>query len=121
MVYSLVLDDERKLEQIKFPSSFVNQVLVKDYDSFVKTITSSGVPASVSFDFDLTPSSYKESSRNNFRGFDFSRCEDPNGFHCAKFLIKHCRDKQMKLPKWYVHSANPYGRELIRKILQKYE
>lgn len=92
MTKKLYLDDLRPI-----PNNFIG---VRDYDGFVKFITEQSLPNFISFDHDLG--------------------EGKTGYDCAKFLVEFCLDKNLKLPKFFVHSQNPVGKENIEKLLENF-
>jgi hypothetical protein len=84
-------------------------VWVKNYKEFTDWITKNGLPTEIGFDHDLSDihcnkSTYKEKT----------------GLTCAQFLINYCMDNQLELPKWFVQSANPSGRENINRLLNNF-
>ena len=86
--------------------------IVRDYKAFVSFIENNGIPEEVSFDHDLAyihydPETWKE-------GFEYM---EETGYDCAKWLVQHCQEKGVDLPKCYCHSMNPIGRERINRFL----
>jgi hypothetical protein len=73
---------------------------VKDYDEFVKYFKKNEMPYAISFDDDL----------NN----------EKTGLDCAKWIVDYCMNNAVRLPKYFVHSANPAGRENIQSYLDNY-
>lgn len=73
-------------------------VWVKNYDEFVKYIETHDMPFLISFDYDLDPGTKK-------------------GRYCVEWLLKYCRDNNIKLPKTFVHSTNPVGRPKMQDLL----
>jgi len=71
------------------------------YDEFVSWIEKNGLPVTISFDHDLG--------------------EGKTGKDCANWLVNYCIDHDLDLPKYYVHSANPVGRDNIISLLENYE
>ena len=76
----------------------IDFVWVKNIEEFSNYILKNGLPEFVSFDHDLG------------KGL-------PKGLDCAKWLIDYCRKTNNRLPKFYVHSANPNGQREINAIL----
>jgi hypothetical protein len=59
--YSLFLDDEREVKDVKWLDlPPYHWVVVKSFNQFVSTIKERGIPSSVSFDHDLADEHYKE-------------------------------------------------------------
>ena len=91
------------LDDIRDPKNFINVdydvVWVKTYDDFVKTVTEK-MPLIVSFDHDLGT--------------------DKSGYDCAKWLINYCIEKNIAVPEYNIHSANPIGRANIDSLFKSY-
>lgn len=99
----LWLDDVRNpfIEYDDIENSY-NVVWVKSFDEFYEWIKEYGLPDDVSFDHDLGG--------------------EKDGCDAAKVLCEFCMNMNWAtLPKWYIHSANPVGRERITSILKSYE
>ncbi len=106
----------------KKPQYCVNWVL--NYKEFTQWIDLHGLPDSVSFDHDLAPehytpeyfwNSYEESKK--YQDWIKPTYKEKTGADCAKWLINYCKEFNVKLPKIYIHSANPVGADYIRKEL----
>jgi hypothetical protein len=82
---------------------------VKDYDEFVKYFKKNEMPYAISFDHDLG---------NELT--DHPELNEKTGLDCAKWLIEYCMNNAVRLPKYFVHSANPVGRENIQSYLDNY-
>ena len=103
----------------------INWVL--NYKQFVKWIELFGLPDAISFDHDLadehyTPeyfwNNYDESKKfQEWRGQNY---QEKTGMDCAKWLVDYCMDNKNKLPKIFVHSANPVGADNIKGLLDNY-
>lgn len=78
----------------------LNFVWVKNIEEFISYIMKNGVPEFVSFDHDLG------------KGL-------PKGLDCAKWLIDYCNNNGVKMPRFFVHSANPNGQREINGLLQQ--
>lgn len=85
-------------------------VWVKKYREFVRWIEENGLPDAVCFDHDL------ENFHTGKSGF-----KEYTGYDCAKWLVDYCLDNNLDLPKWNIQSANPAGKENIKKLLENYE
>jgi hypothetical protein len=84
-------------------------IWVKDYDEFVKYFKKNEMPYAISFDHDLS---------NELT--DHPELNEKTGLDCAKWLIDYCMNNAVRLPKYFVHSANPVGRENIQSYLDNY-
>lgn len=116
------IDLEGKVPKVK---GIVEWVL--NYEQFVQWIEKFGLPDVISFDHDLadehyTPeyfwNDYEESKK--FQEWKGQTYQEKTGMDCAKWLIEYCLDNNKKLPKFFVHSANPVGADNIKKILENY-
>jgi hypothetical protein len=103
----LWLDDIRKPSDPNFSiwitvafGENVDVIWVKSYNEYVKYLTNNSMPYGISFDHDL--------------GAELS------GLDCAKWLIDYCMNNAVSLPKYFVHSANPVGKENIQGYLDNY-
>lgn len=65
------------------------------------------LPDFISFDYDLG-----NFSIGNVHGY--------TGLNCAEWLVKYCRDYNLKCPEFVVHSKNPTGNDDINTLLNKY-
>ncbi|SUX46059.1 cyclic-phosphate processing receiver domain-containing protein [Chryseobacterium indoltheticum] len=90
---NLYLDDVRQC-----PKGFI---LVTSYDEFVNFIIHCEWPTFISFDHDLGLGK--------------------TGYDCAKFLVEYCIEKQLNLPKFFVHSQNPVGKLNIESLLKNFQ
>ena len=103
----LWLDDLRNPTQAQFRvwitlifGEDVKVTWVKDYDEFVIYLTENPMPYGICFDHDL--------------GTELT------GLDCAKWLIEYCMNNAVRLPKYFVHSQNPVGRDNIQGYLDNY-
>jgi hypothetical protein len=83
--------------------------IVRNYQEFVSHIEENGVPDFVSFDHDLAPEHYVD-------GAESIEC---TGYHCALWLASYCMHNSIDIPKYYIHSMNPVGKERIENIMRK--
>ena len=133
MGYKLFLDDIRTpkmasrvnyVEQFKDIYDQPDWVVVRSHDEFVKHITENGLPGLISFDHDLGIEHIKyyfdNGGHDNPPDPDKGRFEEKTGKDCAKWLVDYCIDNKLELPKYYVHSANPIGRENIINYLENF-
>jgi len=96
--------------------------VVESHWDFVKWIANNGVPKIISFDHDLAPSHYTPSHLWN----DYEKSKEwqekqvhkeATGVASAIHILQHCKKYNLELPIFYVHSANPVGRDKILKAL----
>ncbi len=130
----LWLDDIRNPflnEEGKVPTDkngeYYNINWVLNYEQFVKWIELFGLPDAISFDHDLadehyTPKyfwdNYEESKK--FQEWRSQSYQEKTGMDCAKWLVDYCMDNEKKLPKIFVHSANPVGADNIKGLLDNF-
>lgn len=119
----LFLDDIRQPKDVCYivPNPGIywtdDWVIVKNYPEFCRWIKSHGLPEIVSFDHDLAESHYDIDFEewNNFTADQLG--VEETGLDCAKWLVDYCEMNGFDLPEYYVHSANPVGRRVIKKYL----
>lgn len=130
--YALILDDIREAKDCWLHDEGVSLTeasgiprgsweIVRSYDDFRKFILDNGVPSVISFDFDLCRE-HMVYYIDNYQSENW-QIEDleKTGFHCLKWLIEFCESNNHKFPRCYAHSANYFGRSLIKKEILKYE
>jgi hypothetical protein len=112
----LWLDDLRDPSQGQFKiwlnlafGENLDVIWVKDYDEFVKYFKKNEMPYAISFDHDLG---------NELT--DHPELNEKTGLDCAKWIVDYCMNNAVRLPKYFVHSANPVGRENIQSYLDNY-
>jgi len=110
-------DLKRKLEtESQIPRGLWK--VVRSYDQFVFSIKNHGVPRVVSFDNDLHRDHYDIFSKASLEGFfDWKFVQPKMGLHALEFLIDFCKTNEIELPIIYIHTANPFAREEMNKIL----
>ena len=79
-----------------------NFVWVKNLKEFQNYIINNPMPDLISFDHDLRPKGYIG--------------EFENGIDCLKWLIRYCKEKSLKLPTCYAHTANNKQRPLFNDM-----
>lgn len=132
-MYKLVwLDDYRDPfidEEGKVPPHYEKEdiIWVKDYDEFVNYIEKNGLPEAISFDHDLAQEHYvpKEywhdyNASKKYQEFKEPTYHEKTGYNCADWLCKYCMNNNLKIPRYFVHSANPVGSSNIRGIMEFY-
>lgn len=106
--YSLFLDDLRipnMVTWVELPK--IDWFIVRSYEDFIFIINKRGVPEIVSFDHDLSI-------------VDHDKHEEKTGFHCAKWLVEHCLNNNIRFPEYYIHSKNIIGAENIKSYITSY-
>lgn len=133
MTYNLFLDDERNPRDVTWVAiPRVQYEVVRNFDQFVRIVTSFGLPEFVTFDHDLADEHYRHMLTDNslnrhtafvddeFGGLNvtFDYGAEKTGFDCAKWLVDFCIDRGLKFPNYEVHSMNPVGAERIRQYIE---
>lgn len=124
----LWLDDMRNPfidyeNKVPVESTVIHWVL--NYDQFVEYINKFGLPDIISFDHDLadehyTPKEYWDDYDKSKEYQESRDYREKTGKDCANWLINYCMDRDLNIPKFYVHSANPVGRDNILGVLNSY-
>lgn len=127
--YALFLDDVRmpnnalywecssgKFNIIEPPK--LNWRIVRSYKDFVGMISKEGLPKTISFDHDLSEEHYIEGISGQQPKYD--EYKEKTGYDALKWLIEYCLEKNHPLPKCYVHSFNPVGRENMFSLIESY-
>jgi len=97
--------------------------VVRTYDEFVEYITKNGVPDEISFDHDLADEHYDPSMYESIDKYTkkYNTFKEKTGYDCAKWLSEYCVNNVIPMPKCYVHSMNPVGRDNIKSVLNSLE
>ena len=99
--------------------------IVRSYDEFVEYIEKTGIPDVVSFDNDLwdikneifeDPSN--EEIVKQFQMIGWQEFKIKTGAHCAEYLVKACKARNIPIPTYYIHTANSAARPIIKEILE---
>lgn len=99
--------------------------IVRSYEEFVGYIQKNGIPDVVSFDNDLwdvakelavNPTS--EELTKQFQMVGWQEFKIKTGAHCAEYLVKACKARNVGIPKYYIHTANSAARPIIKEILE---
>lgn len=111
----------RSLEIISNIPRF-NWITARSYEDFVATIEKNGLPEAVSFDHDL----HQEHMDHYFAVtslvgiVEYGNLKVKTGKHCAEYFVDKWKDSgYTHVPKVFVHSANRWGADEIRKVLNK--
>ncbi len=95
--------------------------IVRSYSQFKEIIERRGLPKLISFDHDLADNWKLRESLDIKDWFDETEGREYTGMDCAKWLVQYCLEKDLLLPKFIVHSANPVGRENIKSYLTNFK
>jgi hypothetical protein len=96
-------------------------IVVRSAKEFREYIEKEGVPYAVSFDHDLAPEHY-----SNLMGDQVSynklykKFKLDTGLDACMWMLNHCVEKGLALPKCNVHSCNPSGAENISSSIMNY-
>lgn len=93
--------------------------IVRGYREFVKVVTdyyntTGSVPVFVCFDHDLSYFAYANEP-------NYDHPNEMTGWHCAKWLIEFCDEKNLDFPDYLVHSMNPIGKQNIISLIESYK
>lgn len=94
--YSLFLDDYRHWRQVYPELGNRIWVTVKNVEEFKQVVMERGLPDFVSFDHDLYEGHYS----------GIFNPDEPTGLVAAEWFIEYCRERNMALPSWRVHSLS---------------
>jgi len=98
--------------------------IVRSYSEFENAINEYGIPSMVSFDHDLSfehiQHYFKVTQLTNLIEYG-NLSPKSTGYHCAQLLVQKCKEANVALPVWHVHSANSVGAVNIAKVLSDYE
>lgn len=129
--YNLYLDDLRfPNESFRYTNNSIYLThpwkIVRNYDEFVKIITTKGLPSIISFDHDLADEHYApEIYWNKYQEWEEkSNFKEKTGYECANWFVTYCLDNNVKyddFPLFYSHSMNPTGREKIISLLRNFK
>lgn len=90
-------------------------VIVRDYYQFVNYIKKFGLPEFISFDHDLSYEHYLEENQSNI---EYETLIEKTGYDASKWLVDYCMENGLDIPNYYVHSANPVGKQNIESYLE---
>ena len=97
---------------------------VKNYDDFTDWIVNNGLPDVVCFDHDLGQDiaieRYTTGGMTKTQAKKLKKLETMSGFDATKWMVNYCMDNDLRLPDWYIQSANPVGAENIKSYLQSF-
>ncbi len=124
MYYNLFLDDERLPKDVTWVDlPLVEWTIVRNYNQFIKIIMERGMPSHISFDHDLGDEHYKEyhNAVSQDRTFDYTKCSEPTGYDCVKWLVEYCITNNLDFPSHSIHTMNNIGADNIKNYIQNYE
>ena len=123
--YNLFLDDERMPKNVTWVQlPLVEWTIVRSYDQFIKIIKDKGLPEFIAFDHDLADEHYVHSinaNNGNTSGINYDQLREKTGYECAKWLVEYCREKDLNIPKYVVHSMSIVGKRNIIAYLENYK
>lgn len=108
MAYKIFLDDIRVPTDIYSDTNNDEWLIIRNLTDFKNKVESDGVPDYISFDHDLSDINSETNEENT-------------GLTCAKFLVDFCMNNNIKLLDFYVHSANPCGKDNINGLLNNFK
>lgn len=115
--YALFLDDLRVPKDVTWIDlPLVNWEVVRNFKQFVNYVKSHGIPARVSFDFDLEPEHYVYDWSSNSAGLITGTGQD-----CVKWLVAHCEDAGEPFPEYTLHTLNRVGLENMKSYIESYK
>lgn len=122
--YYLFLDDFRHPYDCisymteKYLYSKLKWTIVRNYDEFVNEILKSGLPSLISFDHDLADEHYAPVERYDDYDEFAKGFTEKTGHDCAIWLVNYCKENNLELPGYSVHSMNRTGSKNIIKCLE---
>lgn len=106
--YKLFLDDVRFPNQVKWipevSTNWRDWAIVRNCKEFSAIINERGIPSEVSFDHDL--------------GYDMDTKEEITGIDCLRVLAAECIKRRQPMPKCFIHSQNPVGRDNLINLIK---
>lgn len=117
------------LDDVRIPTNVIPGYrewdVVTNYEEFTAYILLNGIPDLISFDHDLADEHVEDWSRQMIQqGFqfpDYESYKEKTGLDCAKFLVTHAQNYNLKLNKICVHSHNPVGGKNILEFLNGFK
>lgn len=92
-------------------------LIVRSHGQFVNAIKNLGIPKHISFDYDLADVLQLKEQLPIEQWFDVEKNREYNGADCATWLLNYCKQNNLSLPQYLIHSTNDDGCELIKQIL----
>lgn len=122
MSYNLFLDDYRdpkRISWVQLPD--VPWVCARDYDQFVQLVTHMGIPTLVSYDCDLCYEHYQAYFRYGpAYPLHYQEFKTKCGIHCLEFLLKLCKERGIKHPKYIMHSKNNFAAPFMTQMIEEF-
>lgn len=125
-MYNLFLDSTKTPKDVSLynnsDSRYVNLewIIVKNFMEFVNEIADryldNELPNVISFDNYLIDDDVEDMTNPDYNSFG-----DRTGYHCARWLLDFCIDKDIKLPTYLLHSIKESETINILHLLQSYE
>lgn len=119
------LDDIRMPEDVfKYTSNPIynrnNWIIVRNYNEFIQEIQKNGIPDLISWDHDLADEHYAPEMYDPAK-YNKLVFQEKTGYDCAKWLVEHIMDNDLKLPHYLCHSMNPAGKINIMSLLNNFK
>lgn len=94
--------------------------VARSYLQFIRCIMENGIPEYISFDYDLADVFELREELDIIEWFNLDENRVYTGLDCVKWLINYCRENNLELPKYSIHSSNPDGYNLIKNELDSF-
>ena len=95
--------------------------VVRSYEQFMHFIRNQGMPRVISFDNDLHPTHYGHYAEAcNTGKFYWENVQPKMGIHALQYILNTCKELELKLPIFYIHTANHLAREEMYKLINNY-
>lgn len=123
MKRALYLDDKRT-PTTTIPGYLAWDV-VRNYDEFVSYITEHGIPDLISFDHDLADEHmddyFNQVAVQGYQHPTYDLYQEKTGLDCARWLVDHCQENNLKINSVSVHSHNPVGASNIQSFINGFK
>jgi hypothetical protein len=110
-----------KIQTIFGKENDLQIVWLKNYDEFVQWISKNGLPDIIGFDHDLADEHYRPSMYDQDEHYSNyyhdGTFKEKTGYDCAKWLVEYCQNNNLQLPRYFVQSMNPVGKNNIISLL----
>ena len=125
---NVFLDDTRVPSDVYWVDlPMVEWKVVKNYEDFIRLISSCGLPRRIAFDHDLAEEHYHEYHRA-IRGktpgeqkFRYDQMKEKTGLECVQWLTAYCAERGHQFPEYYVHTMNSIGKDNIIQYIENYK
>jgi len=93
-------------------------IVVRSHNEFKEAIENNlkddKWPSIISFDHDIVDEHYDM----DFSDMNYHKTTHPTGYHTAIWLVEFCKENELDLPAFKVHSQSPSGKRNIIKVLE---